>query len=111
MCCGKKKTTVLRLCLTSGCGEFADPASKNGSRCPDCESDRNRARNQQPGRQLYNDPSYKNWKMGTMCEWPDCRSTEDLTKDHIIPIVRGGTNHPSNLRTLCRSHNDSKGAN
>lgn len=30
--------------------------------------------------------------------------------DHIQPISRGGTNHPSNLRALCAHCNQSKGA-
>ncbi len=34
----------------------------------------------------------------------------DLTADHIIPVVRGGTNDPSNYRVLCRSCNSSRGA-
>jgi 5-methylcytosine-specific restriction protein A len=31
-----------------------------------------------------------------------CGTTEDLTVDHIIPKSMGGTDDPSNLRTLCR---------
>lgn len=34
----------------------------------------------------------------------------ELTVDHIVPVSRGGTNDPSNLRTLCRSCNSRKGA-
>lgn len=29
--------------------------------------------------------------------------------DHIIPIARGGTNHPDNGRTICRRCNQRKG--
>jgi hypothetical protein len=39
-----------------------------------------------------------------------CQATEDLTIDHIYPWVRGGNNHPDNLRVLCRPCNSSKGA-
>ncbi len=31
-----------------------------------------------------------------------------LVIDHIIPVVNGGTNDPSNLRTLCRECNHGK---
>ena len=39
-----------------------------------------------------------------------CGSNLDLTVDHIHPVSLGGTNDPSNLQTLCRSCNCSKGA-
>lgn len=38
-----------------------------------------------------------------------CGDGEDLTCDHIVPLVRGGTNDPDNLATACRSCNSSKG--
>ncbi len=34
-----------------------------------------------------------------------CESTYQLQIDHQIPIARGGTNAPENLRVLCRTHN------
>ena len=37
-----------------------------------------------------------------------CRSTRDLTLDHIIPLARGGTNDPGNAQVLCRRCNSSK---
>lgn len=38
-----------------------------------------------------------------------CGTDSDLTIDHIHPVALGGTNHPSNLQTLCRSCNAGKG--
>jgi 5-methylcytosine-specific restriction endonuclease McrA len=33
-----------------------------------------------------------------------------MTRDHIIPLVRGGTSDPRNIQLLCRPCNSSKGA-
>lgn len=38
-----------------------------------------------------------------------CGVRRFLTVDHIVPVVRGGTNDRSNLQTLCYSCNCSKG--
>lgn len=42
------------------------------------------------------------------CQYCYCIPS-DLTCDHIIPLVRGGTNDPVNLTAACRSCNSSKG--
>ena len=39
-----------------------------------------------------------------------CGSIENLSKDHIIPISKGGTQDPKNLIGACRSCNSSKHA-
>lgn len=46
---------------------------------------------------------------GQRCQNPWCRSTEDLTVDHIVPVVRGGRSEVDNLQTLCRRCNSRKG--
>lgn len=39
-----------------------------------------------------------------------CGCPHDLACDHIVPLVRGGTNALDNLATACRPCNRSKGA-
>ena len=39
-----------------------------------------------------------------------CLATEHLSIDHIIPVIRGGTNELENLQILCRTCNSTKGS-
>ncbi len=47
----------------------------------------------------------------SQCEYVDpstsraCKSKFLLEVDHILPVAKGGTNAPDNLRLLCRAHN------
>ena len=48
------------------------------------------------------------WAMyGNLCWIPGCGKPAEAT-DHVIPLAKGGSNWPSNLRPICRSHNSSK---
>lgn len=37
-----------------------------------------------------------------------CKSTDELTIDHKIPLSKGGSNAPGNIQTLCRLCNQTK---
>lgn len=77
----------MTLCLS--CGAFSAK-----TRCPDCQ----RAR-----RGPYQKRAYRNTPTGPACVC--CGSQDDLTRDHVIPIAKGGGDGP--LRTLCRPCNSS----
>lgn len=47
-------------------------------------------------------------KYGNICL--RCRQVAKLTVDHVIPIVRGGSNDIGNIQPLCETCNKSKGA-
>lgn len=45
---------------------------------------------------------------GKYCK--SCGTTENMSIDHVVPVVKGGKNVISNLQLLCRSCNSRKGA-
>lgn len=55
-----------------------------------------------------NDRDYIFERDGYKCIKPGCNDTENLTVDHIVPIVHGGTNTIDNYQTLCNFHNQEK---
>lgn len=38
-----------------------------------------------------------------------CGALDNLTIDHIIPLSKGGLDHPTNMQTLCQPCNLAKG--
>jgi 5-methylcytosine-specific restriction endonuclease McrA len=42
---------------------------------------------------------------GGVCTYEGCGSTTRLEFDHIVPLARGGKSTASNLRLVCRAHN------
>ncbi len=81
---------------------------KRGRRCWPCQAARDRRHNGAPQRAAYRDPAYRSVLLEGRCE--QCGATRDLTRDHIVPLIRGGTNERSNLRILCRSCNSARRA-
>lgn len=47
-------------------------------------------------------------KFGGKCLYPGCDSTE-VTRDHVLPLVMGGSDAIDNIQPLCLSHNSAKG--
>lgn len=102
-----------RPCLD--CGILTRNAS---GRCDPHQAARNRARNQkrqqQPQRRAYDDTDYRaarrHARAGNYGPCVDCGRWDDLTLDHVIPLILGGRNHPSNWVVRCRPCNSSKGA-
>lgn len=81
----------MKTCLD--CGRVAD--GSRGTRCKACQ-----ARVRRP----YSGTAYRATQPGPACTC--CGATDDLTRDHIIPLAAGGDNHQ--LTTLCRACNSSK---
>lgn len=45
---------------------------------------------------------------GNECAEKDETCRGSITKDHVVPLIMGGSNDPDNLQPLCRSHNSRK---
>jgi 5-methylcytosine-specific restriction endonuclease McrA len=62
---------------------------------------------------MYADPSYRAYRRRILaakppCSYPGCTRVAD-TLDHIVAVALGGGNEPSNLRPMCRKHNQDLG--
>lgn len=89
---------LARPCL--GCGAIV----RGRSRCQACSTTTTRGYGSTWQRTARNLISLR-----LRCAW--CGTTNDLTVDHITPRSKGGTDHPSNLRVLCRPHNSGRSNN
>jgi 5-methylcytosine-specific restriction endonuclease McrA len=76
--------------------------TRGGSYCPTCQRIRDSA---------YNSTTKRARARATIAANPCCEicgATRDLTADHVIPVIDGGTEGP--LRTLCRRCNSRRGS-
>lgn len=97
--------------LKTCCGCFSNfaPQELTGGRCLDCRRAKERARGTRTSRGYDND--WLRLSANAIAQHPycsNCRSTEDLTADHIVPKSKGGRNVLSNVQVLCRSCNSGK---
>lgn len=93
----------MKPCITAGCRSLVTRL-----RCASCERAFQRNRNADPKRAAYADPAYRAMKPHGPCAVLGC-GRPATQRDHIIPLVRGGSNAPENIRFLCAHHNASKG--
>ena len=98
---------VHRACI--GCGE-PGPAP----RCQTCQAEVDRRTNQRRGgahargyTRTWQKRAAKVTRAQPACAV--CGATTDVSVDHVVPKVAGGTDHVANLQTLCRRCNSSKG--
>lgn len=80
-------------------------------RCDDCKRAYEIVRSQQPKRRAYNDPRYRQYPVeGRLC-WicHELIGKGQGTRDHVVPLSRGGTNEWSNLRPAHRRCNSGRG--
>lgn len=96
------------------CLDCGIPTRNASGRCDTDQAARERVRNRQPHRRAYTDYDYRAARrhavLGHYGPCVDCHRWDDLTLDHVIPLILGGRNHPSNWVVRCRSCNSKKGA-
>jgi 5-methylcytosine-specific restriction endonuclease McrA len=62
---------------------------------------------------MYSEQGYRAYRRRILaakpqCSYPGCPRVAD-TLDHIVAVSLGGANEPSNLRPMCRKHNQDLG--
>lgn len=82
----------VRACL--GCGELI----RHGSRCPDCAPRNGSTRQYRKNRALV----LRGAAACYVCGQPADQA------DHVVPVSKGGTDDPSNLRPICWPCNRAK---
>lgn len=96
------------------CLDCGTPTRNPNGRCDIHQALRERRRNRLPHRQAYTDADYRaarrGARLGHYGPCVDCHTWDDLTLDHVLPLILGGHNHPSNWVVRCRGCNSRKGA-
>lgn len=101
---------ILKQCTSHGLYEPGNPPIPGG-RCPTCYKE-HANRKRRPRKQRGYTEQWLRMVKQAILRHPycaECGATEDLTGDHIVPLSKGGTNTPSNVRVLCRRCNSSRG--
>ena len=99
----------MRLKTCCGCFHNFLPEELTAGRCLNCRRAKERARGTRTSRGYDND--WLRLSANAIAHHPycsNCRSTEDLTADHILPKSKNGRNVLSNVQVLCRSRNSGK---
>ena len=80
--------------------------------CDVCKGLSERERNAKESRRAYRDPSYRSYPVnGRTCYLcGELIRVGTGTRDHVVPLSRGGTNDWSNLRPAHRWCNSKKGS-
>lgn len=98
--------TIPRPCIGTHLKPGCPMLARGGPRCIECEKVYQSFRNRRPERAVYRDPAYRATVLYGPCA--HCGSWDDPTKDHIVPVSRGGRNDAANLQVLCRPCNSRK---
>lgn len=107
-------TRPLRPCLGNPGFPCGEPTRNPKGRCRPCQQrhDHNRQARDKDKRAAYDTSAYRKLRAaarrGQYGACVDCKSYDDLTIDHIIPLSQGGTNNLSNLVVRCRACNSRK---
>jgi 5-methylcytosine-specific restriction protein A len=101
----------LRIC--NGCSGHYQPSHNSRGRCRDCLREYERQKRQRRGStaQRGYGRAWQQLRKVQLARQPfctECGTADDLTVDHIVPLVQGGRSEMSNLQTLCRTCNGSK---
>ena len=69
----------------------------------------NKAKSQKRNKEIYIILTKEKLKYGKMCTCCGLTDIHNLTKDHIVPSSKGGTDTPDNIQLHCFACNTSKG--
>lgn len=91
------------------CGALCHPSRDARGRCERCYQHKTRLRNRLRDHYAGHWPTIRRALIASHPWCEVCHATSDLTADHIVPVVAGGTHARSNLQVLCRTCNSAKG--